>query len=115
MVMIVEYALMPSSRQMRVSAPCRPIVTTVSRLVFVVRSGLIATYESPRSVDFINRFAPTYSTPGLLGERRIGVSHWKRRFSPGLRPLEFWAVGRMLFDSPVSTFFRVRLPSCDSV
>src|ERR1051326_2469652 len=102
---------MPSSLEMRISEPGRPIVTTVSRLVLVVRSGLIATHESPRSVDFIRRFAPTYRTPRLLGEIRIGVSHWNRRFSPSFSPLLFAPVGRMLFDSPVRTFLRVILPS----
>jgi len=43
-----------------------------------VRSGEMGTKSSPILVDFSTRFAPAYTTSGLLGESRYGVFQLKR-------------------------------------
>src|ERR1051325_10605812 len=107
---------MPSLREMPFgSLPRTPIVTMVSRLALLVRSGLITVHESPRSVDLNTRFAATSRMPGSLGEKIIGVSQWKRYVSPAAGAgVTLAAEGRMFFDSPVFLFLRVMFPSCDS-
>ena len=98
------------------SEPLSPIVTIVSRLTFVVRSGLITVHESPRSCETNTRFAATISVPGSFGEMIIGVSHSQRNVSPAFGAgVTFCAFGRMLFDSPVILFRRMMFPSCDSL
>ena len=107
---------MPSFLLMVMSAPLSPIVTTVSRFVLVVRSGLITVHESPRSVLLNRRLPATYSTPGSLGESITGVSHMKRKVSSFFGAgVTFSAFGRIDLDSPVTLLRRIRLPSCDSV
>src|SRR6476620_4588825 len=75
---IVGHWLTPSSREMRTSAPARPIVTIESRLMFDVRSGLIAVQESPRSVDLNTRFAAASRMCESFGEIINGVSQCQR-------------------------------------
>src|SRR5687768_6024477 len=114
--MIVDHWEMPSLREMFTALPRTPIVTMVSRFAFVVRSGLIAVHESPRSVDRKTRFAAASRMPGSFGDRIIGVSQLNRNVSPCAGAgVVFAAVGRMLFDSPVILLRRIMFPSCDSV
>ena len=114
-VMMAGHCEMPSFRAMVMSFPATPMVTMVSRTALVVRSGEIASHESPRSRLRKTRLAATSSTPGSCAERMSGVSQWKRNASPRAALVTFCAVGRMDRDSPVTTLRRIRLPSCDSV
>src|SRR5688500_92647 len=114
--MIVDQLEMPSLREMLMSLPRRPMVTIVSRFAFVVRSGLMAVQESPRSVERNTRLAATSTVPGSCGDRIIGQSQGKRNVSPWAGAgVTLDAFGRMFFDSPVILFRRIMFPSCDSV
>src|SRR6185437_5430243 len=75
---IVGQALMPSSLAMRISLPFTPVVTICSRSASVVRSGLTAVHESPRSVERNTWLPAMYSTPASFGENTIGVSQLNR-------------------------------------
>jgi hypothetical protein len=100
------------------SLPFTPIVTMVSRLALVVRSGLMTAHESPRSFDTNTLFAATMSVPTSIGEMIIGVSQCQRYVSPlagAGDTLLLAAAGRMLFDSPVTLLRRMMLPSCVSL
>ena len=112
---MVGHAEIPSFLEMVMSLPLSPIVTTSSRFSFLVRSGLIASHESPRSVLRNTRLAAASNTPGLVGDSSMGVSQWKRYVSPAVALVTFCGVGRMDLDSPVTLLRRVMLPSCDSV
>src|ERR1043166_7874511 len=108
----------PSSRDKRMSLPFTPIVTMVSRLAFVVRSGLTAVHESPRSLETNTLFAATISVPGSIGEMIIGVSQCQRYVSPFAgagETLLLAGAGRIGFDSPVTLLRRMMLPSCVSL
>ncbi len=105
----------PSLRAMVMSLPFTPIVTMLSRLTFFVRSGLIASHESPRSRERKTRLAAVSRTPASLGDCMSGVSQWKRYDSPLVELTTLKTVGRIDFDSPVSLSRRMMLPSCDSV
>ena len=100
---------------MVISLPLSPIVTMLSRLAFCVRSGEMASHESPRSRERNTLLAAASSTPGSLGESMSGVSQWKRYASRGAAFVTFCAVGRICRDSPVTLLRRTMLPSCDSV
>ncbi len=100
---------------MRISLPLSPIVVMESRLAFFVRSGLIASHESPRSRERKTRLAAARSTPPSLGDCRSGVSQWKRNCSPRAAFTVLNCVGRMLRTSPVTMLRLTILPSCDSV
>src|ERR1051326_4356696 len=91
------------------SLPSTPISGSVSRSVFVVRSGLIAFHEWPRSGDLKTRLAATKMVAGLCGEMTTGVFQFQRYgFSPS------GVIGLMVLRSLVVKSTRLILPSCDS-
>ena len=101
---------MPSFFAMLTSFPLTPIVATSSRSAPLVRSGLIAVHDSPRSGDRNTLFAAAYTIFGSCGDSTSGVSQCHRSagsFGPGN--------GRMLIDSLVTRSTRTMLPSCVSL
>ncbi len=71
-------AAMPSFAAIRTSLLRTPMIICAARSGFVVRSGLIAVHESPRSVDLNTLLPATISTFGSLMDHCSGVSQWKR-------------------------------------
>src|SRR5262245_60168657 len=112
---MVGQAETPSLREMLISLLRTPMVTISLRFALLVRSGLMAVQLSPRSVERNTRFAATSSMAGAFGDSLMGVSQLKRYASPAVALVTLAAVGRMLFDSPVTLSRRIMLPPCDSV
>src|SRR4029078_1083794 len=81
----VPQATMPSFLDMVMSLPFTPIVTTSSRLLWVVRSPPTASHVWPLFDDRKTRFDPANSTDALCGERVNGVSQF-HRYGSSARP-----------------------------
>src|SRR5580765_2678292 len=75
--MIVLYETTPSFFESCVTLPAAPIIGTLLRSTFFVRSSL-ATQVSPWLYDLNNRLPPSHTIFGLCGDMITGVFQLKR-------------------------------------